>query len=68
LIVGDAVIGNPPGRCGLLREQVMDDPARLRESVRNLLAIDFDTLLVGDGVSILSGAKERLRELVAAFT
>ncbi|MGH7915050.1 MAG: MBL fold metallo-hydrolase [Candidatus Binataceae bacterium] len=67
LIVGDAVIGNPPGRCSLLREQVMDDPARLRESVRNLLAIDFDTLLVGDGVSILSGAKERLRELVAAF-
>ncbi len=67
LIVGDAVIGNPPGRCGLLREQVMDDPARLRQSVRNLLAIDFDTLLFGDGVSIMSGAKERLRELVATF-
>ena len=68
LIVGDAVIGNPPGRCGLLREQVMDDPAGLRESVRGLLAIDFDTLLVGDGVSILSGARDRLRELVATFT
>ena len=67
LIVGDAVIGNPPGRCGLLREQVMDDPARLRESVRSLLAIDFDTLFVGDGVSIPSGAKDRLRELVATF-
>ena len=67
LIVGDAVIGNPPGRCGLLREQVMDDPARLRDSVKNLLSIDFDTLLFGDGVSILSGAKERLRELVATF-
>ena len=67
LIVGDAVIGNPPGRCSLLREQVMDDPARLRGSVRNLLATDFDTLLVGDGVSIMRGAKERLRELVATF-
>jgi len=67
LIVGDAVIGNPPGRCGLLREQVMDDPTGLRASVRNLLALDFDTLLVGDGVSILSGAKDRLRELVATF-
>jgi len=67
LIVGDAVIGNPPGRCGLLREQVMDEPARLRESVRELLALDFETLLVGDGVPILSGAKERLRELVATF-
>ncbi len=67
LIVGDAVIGNPPGRCGLLREQVMDDPAGLRESVRNLLSLDFETLLVGDGVSILSGARERLRDLVATF-
>jgi glyoxylase-like metal-dependent hydrolase (beta-lactamase superfamily II) len=67
LIVGDAVIGNPSGRCGLLREQVMDDPARMRESVRNLMTIDFDTLLVGDGVPILRGAKDRLRELVATF-
>jgi hypothetical protein len=35
--------------------------------VRSLLTIDFDTLLVGDGVSIISGAKDRLRELVATF-
>ena len=67
LIVGDAVIGDPPGRCSLLREQVMDDPQHLRESVRHLLAIDFDTLLVGDGVSILGGARDRLSELVATF-
>jgi glyoxylase-like metal-dependent hydrolase (beta-lactamase superfamily II) len=67
LIVGDAVIGNPPGTCSLLPDKVMDAPARLRASVRRLLDLDFDTLLVGDGVPILSGAKERLRELVAAF-
>ncbi len=67
LIVGDAVIGNPPGRCGLLREQVMDDPQRLRQSVRQLLDLDFDTLLVGDGEPILEGAKARLEELVATF-
>jgi glyoxylase-like metal-dependent hydrolase (beta-lactamase superfamily II) len=67
LIVGDAVIGNPPGRCSLLPEKVMDDPARLRTSVRRLLDLDFDTLLVGDGASILSGARDRLRELVASF-
>lgn len=68
LIVGDAVIGHPPGCCGLLREQVMDDPVRLRQSVRNLLDLDFDTLLVGDGVSILEGAKDQLRKLVATFS
>ncbi len=67
LFAGDAVIGNPPGACGLLREKVMDDPARLRESVARLLELDFDTLLVGDGVPILEGAKARLAELVASF-
>jgi len=67
LIVGDAVIGKPPGHCGLLPEKVMDDPPRLRASVRALLALDFDTLLVGDGEPILLGAKERLRELVETF-
>jgi glyoxylase-like metal-dependent hydrolase (beta-lactamase superfamily II) len=67
LIVGDAVIGNPPGRCGLLREKVMDDPARLRQSVRNLLDLDFDTLLFGDGASILHDAKMQLKELVDTF-
>ena len=33
LIVGDVVIGSPPGRCGLLPERVMDEPPRLRDLV-----------------------------------
>lgn len=67
LIVGDAVIGNPPGECSLLPEKVMDDPVRLRRNVRALLNLDFETLLVGDGVSILSAAKDRLRDLTRQF-
>ena len=67
LLVGDAVIGNPPGRCGLLREAVMDDAPRLRASVGELLDLDFETLLVGDGVPILQDAKARLEELVETF-
>ena len=67
LFVGDAVIGHPPGRCSLLREKVMDDPPRLRRSVRALLDLDFDVLLFGDGVPILHDAHARLRELVATF-
>ena len=67
LIVGDAVVGNPPGRLSLLREKVMDDPARLRESVRRLLALDFDALLVGDGACVHHDAKQRLQELVDTF-
>jgi glyoxylase-like metal-dependent hydrolase (beta-lactamase superfamily II) len=67
LFVGDVVIGNPPGRCSLLREQVMDDPARLRRSVIELAKLDFDVLLVGDGTPILHEAKARLLELVQTF-
>ncbi len=67
LVVGDAVIGNPPGQLSLLRERVMDDPARLRASVRSLLELDIDALMVGDGGPIREGGRERLRELVASF-
>jgi len=67
LLVGDAVVGDPPGKCKLLPDKVVDDPPRLRDSVRQLLALDFDILLVGDGVPILQSAKERLRELVDTF-
>ena len=64
LIVGDAVIGNPPGECSLLPAKVMDDPSLLARNLRTLLALDVETLLVGDGVSILTGARERLSALL----
>ena len=67
LVVGDAVIGNPPGALSLLREKVMDDPARLRASIRALAELDFDVLLTGDGAPILRDARARLHELVATF-
>ena len=67
LVVGDALIGNPPGRLSLLPERVMDDPPRLRASLRTLLALDFEHVLVGDGVSLLADGHARLAELVASF-
>jgi glyoxylase-like metal-dependent hydrolase (beta-lactamase superfamily II) len=67
LIVGDAVVGDPPGHLKLLREKVMDDPSRLRRSIQQLLGFDFDTILVGDGVSIIGDAKDRLKELIDTF-
>lgn len=66
LVVGDAVIGNPPGALSFLPDRVIDDPARLRASVRALIELEFDGLIVGDGVSILEGAKAKLRELVSS--
>jgi len=35
--------------------------------VRNLLELDFDSLLLGDGVPILTGARAKLEALVATF-
>ena len=67
LIVGDTVIGNPPGACALPPDHVVDDCQRLQENVRRLLEFDVDTLLVGDGVSILTGARDRLAALVKSF-
>ncbi|HET8701389.1 MAG TPA: hypothetical protein VFL97_06960, partial [Nitrococcus sp.] len=68
LLVGDAIISDPPGKCRLLPEAKLDDPAALRASVKRLCeTLDFDCLLVGDGEPILTGAKAQVRELVASF-
>jgi len=67
LVVGDALIGNPPGRLSFLPDRVVDDPVRLRQSVQGLMMLDFDALILGDGVSILEGAKTRLDELLASL-
>lgn len=67
LIVGDALIGHPAGRLSLLPDRVVDDPPRLRDSVRRLLDLEFDMLIVGDGVSIPSGARQALSALVRSL-
>jgi hypothetical protein len=46
----------------------VDDPPRLRETARELLALDFDVLLEGDGQPILQSGKDRLRDLVDTFS
>jgi glyoxylase-like metal-dependent hydrolase (beta-lactamase superfamily II) len=67
LIVGDAVIGNPPGKLTLLREKVMDDPRQLRASLRNIPTESVEIVLPGDGEPILHDAAARLHELIATF-
>ena len=52
-IVGDVVIGNPPGHCGLLREKVMDDTRAPQARVRALLELEFDTLPVDDMLDVM---------------
>jgi glyoxylase-like metal-dependent hydrolase (beta-lactamase superfamily II) len=67
LFIGDACIGNPPGRCSLLPDKVMEDPIALRRSLKRITELDFDALLVGDGAPILTGGRRALQELVASL-
>jgi glyoxylase-like metal-dependent hydrolase (beta-lactamase superfamily II) len=67
LLVGDALIGDPPGQVRLLRPQVIDDMDTLKASIRKLLHLDFDTLLCGDGEPIISGAHAAVAKLSASF-
>jgi glyoxylase-like metal-dependent hydrolase (beta-lactamase superfamily II) len=58
LIVGDALIGKPAGFVRMLPDEKYTDVTKAREGLRRLLKYNFDSLLVGDGVSILTGAKQ----------
>ena len=67
LFVGDSIIGWPAGACKLLPDDKMDDPAQLRASVARLQTLEFDTLLPGDGVPILKGAREPVGALIESW-
>jgi len=67
LVVGDACVGNPPGACAMLPEKVIDDVAALRVSLARLATVDFDRLLLGDGVAFTTGGRAALAALVATF-
>ncbi len=57
LIVGDALIGKPAGSVRMLSPEKYADTAKAKEGLRRLLKYHFESLLVGDGASILAGAK-----------
>ncbi len=63
LIVGDALIGKPSGFMRMLSDEKYADVTKAREGLRRLLKYNFDSLLVGDGVSILTGAKQAVERL-----
>jgi len=64
LILGDSLIGKPPGRLNLLPADKFADVAKARESLKRLLKYNFETVLVGDGASILTGGREAVRQAV----
>lgn len=64
LILGDALIGKPEGRLSLLPAEKFADVGKARKSLTRLLKYSFDTVLVGDGCSILTDGKEAVRQAI----
>ncbi|HXC66953.1 MAG TPA: hypothetical protein VN638_05990, partial [Nitrospiraceae bacterium] len=64
LIVGDALIGKPSGSVSLMPAERYADAGKAREGLRRLLKYNFDSLLVGDGASIVAGAKQAVERLL----
>ena len=64
LILGDALIGKPPGRLSLMAPEKYKDPAKAREGIRVLLKQSFDMILLGDGASILASGRQAIEEFL----
>ncbi len=60
LIVGDALIGHPPGKLNLLPASRYSDIKKAQATLRRLFSLSVEALLVGDGDSILSRADQAL--------
>ena len=66
LILGDALIGKPPGSLSLLSQDKYADPVKARAGLQRLLKYNFDTVLCGDGTAILTGAKPAVESALKA--
>ncbi|HJU04706.1 MAG TPA: hypothetical protein VJ692_06090 [Nitrospiraceae bacterium] len=64
MILGDALIGKPPGSVAMLAAEKYADVEKARDGLRRLLKYNFDTVLVGDGASIMAGAKQAVERAI----
>lgn len=67
LLLGDSLIGDPPGRLRLLPDEKIDDYGLLLDSLTRIAALDFDVLLLGDGTPVLEGAGDRVRTFLRSL-
>ena len=62
VLAGDLIVGAPIGNLSLLADEKLEDPANAALEIRKILALSFDTILVGDGHSILRDGRRQLVE------
>ena len=58
MILGDALIGKFPGQVNMLPSEKYKDIKKAKKNLELLMSYEFNTLLLGDGTSILKNAKE----------
>ncbi|HJX26073.1 MAG TPA: hypothetical protein VJ252_07935 [Chthoniobacterales bacterium] len=66
LVIGDALINFEPYGFTFLPEKYCQDSRQMRNSLRKLLRFNAERILFAHGMPILSGASERLRQLLQA--
>ena len=64
VIIGDAIIGKPPGQLSLLPAEKFSDAEKAREGIRIILKYSFDAVLVGDGDPIPRGGRKAVEEFL----
>tara|TARA_B100000686_G_C16739169_1_gene945515 strand:+ start:1293 stop:1913 length:621 start_codon:yes stop_codon:yes gene_type:complete len=64
LILGDSLIGNPPGKVRLLPTEKYQDIYKAKNSLKILLNFNFDKLLLGDGEPNLVNAKSCVEDFL----
>lgn len=64
LFLGDCLIGNPPGTLNLLPPAKIPDQAKATAAIRELLTLNFDAVLVGDGVSFPEGGRRAIEAFI----
>ena len=65
IILGDALIGKPPGGFTLLPAEKYKDVAAARRGLRRLLDHPFEAVLVGDGDSVIRGGRRAVEAFLA---
>jgi uncharacterized cupin superfamily protein len=60
VVAGDLIVGTPMGELSILPDPKLENPAAAVLELRKLLALKFDAILLGDGHSLLSDAREHL--------
>jgi len=68
VIIGDALIGNPPGELHLLPPAKVPYPEKAAQSIKRLLDYDFDAVLVGDGQSFPEEGRKAIQNFLRGYS